>query len=363
MVKVCYLYLMLGLEFGDFTMRAFRARAPLRISFGGGGTDVSPYTEEYGGAVLSTTIDRYAFATVRPVETGRIRIASIDYDRTVEYGLTDTAVVDSQLALAQGIVDYFRRNHGLDQQCPGLDIRLHNDAPPGSGLGSSSSIAVALIGALGALLNMALDSYALADLAYVIERVDVGIKGGRQDQYSAAFGGLNFMEFRTDFAVIHPIRLWADTWNELQYSMVFAYIGGQRFSGDLIDRQIERVVTNDSDSLKALDDQKRIAYKMKDALLMRRIDEFGRLLHEAWSIKKRVSSGITNDRIDEIYDAVRQAGAVSGKVSGAGGGGFMMFFCDPSDRFRIQEAVRAIGCEPVHLQFVQQGLAVWPIER
>src|SRR6476660_7541190 len=326
-------------------MQAYRAKAPLRISFGGGGTDVSPYTEQHGGAVLSTTINRFAYAMVRVVDTGRIRINSIDYDRTVEYGLTDPAIVDAQLALAQGIVDYFRRTYQIEQTCGGLDISLHNDAPPGSGLGSSSGIAVALIGALGALLNLGLDAYALAELAYVIEREEVGIKGGRQDQYAATFGGLNFMEFRDKLAVVHPIRLWTDTSNELQYSMVFAYIGGQRFSGDLIDRQIERVLSNDSESLRALDEQKHMVYEMKDALLTRRIDEFGKLLHKAWSIKKRISSGITNDRINEIYDVVRKAGAIGGKISGAGGGGFMMFFCDPSNRFRVQDAIRGAGYE------------------
>lgn len=344
-------------------LQAFRARAPLRISFGGGGTDVSPYTEEYGGAVLSTTINRFASATVRVVDSGRISITSIDYDRTVEYGLTAPAIVDTQLALAQGVVDHFRDSHRLDKACGGLEIKLHNDAPPGSGLGSSSGIAVALIGALSALLNLSLDSYALAELAYTIERERVGIKGGRQDQYATVFGGLNFIEFRAKQAIVHPIRLWSDTLNELQYSMVYAYIGGQRFSGDLIERQIEKVVEGDADTLLALKEQTRIAYQMKDALLTRKIDEFGRLLHEAWSIKKRVSSGITTDRINDVYDIVLKAGAIGGKISGAGGGGFMMFFCDPDNRFRVQGAIRNAGCEPVDLQFMPDGLAVWPIRR
>jgi D-glycero-alpha-D-manno-heptose-7-phosphate kinase len=342
---------------------SFRARAPLRISFGGGGTDVSPYTEQHGGAVLSAAINRFASATVRVVDTGRISITSIDYDRTIEYGLTAPAVVDSQLALAQGVVDHFRKRCHLEKACPGLEISLHNDAPPGSGLGSSSGIAVALIGALSALLNEGLDPYTLAELAYKVEREDVGIKGGRQDQYAAAFGGLNFIEFRDKVAVVHPIRLWNDTLNEFQYSLVFAYIGGQRFSGDLIDRQIERVVANNTDTLEALREQARIAYRMKDALLTRQIGRFGRLLHEAWSIKKRVSTGITNERINDIYETVRAAGAIGGKVSGAGGGGFMMFLCDPSDRFRVQSAIREAGCEPADLQFVQDGLTVWPIRR
>ena len=216
---------------------------------------------------------------------------------------------------------------------------------------------------MAALLNVALDSYALAELAYSIEREDVGIKGGRQDQYAAAFGGLNFIEFRDQVAVVHPIRLWTDTANELQYSMVFAYIGGQRFSGDLIHRQIENVRSKEAESIQALDEQKRIVYKMKDALLTRRIEDFGKLLHEAWTIKKRISQGITNERINDIYAAVCGAGAVGGKISGAGGGGFMMFFCDPSDRFQVQDAIRAAGCDPVDLQFVEEGLSVWPVKR
>ena len=344
-------------------LQAFRARAPLRISFGGGGTDVSPFTEQHGGAVLSATINRFASATVRIVDSGRISITSIDYDRTIEYGLTAPAIVDAQLALAQGIVEHFRKTYRIETACDGLEISLHNDAPPGSGLGSSSGVAVALIGALSAVLSMTLDSYDLAQMAYTVEREQVGIKGGRQDQYASAFGGLNFIEFRSNLAVVHPIRLSPEILNELQYSLVFAYIGGQRFSGDLIERQIENVLANDSSTLQALKDQARIAYQMKDALLTRQINEFGKLLHEAWSIKKRVSSGITNDRINEIYEKVREAGAVGGKISGAGGGGFMMFFCDPADRFRVQNAIRTAGCDPVDLQFVQDGLAVWPIRR
>ena len=345
------------------TLHAFRARAPLRISFAGGGTDVSPYAEEHGGAVLSATINRFASATVRVVDTGRISITSIDYDRTVEYGLTAPAIADAQLALAQGIVDYFRDTHHIDKACGGLEISLHNDAPPGSGLGSSSGIAVALIGALSAVMHLTVDNYALAQLAYTIEREQVGIKGGRQDQYASVFGGLNFIEFRKTIAVVHPIRLWPEILNELQYSLVFAYIGGQRFSGDLIERQIENLRINDAGTLQALKEQALIAYEMKDALLTRQIDKFGQLLHDAWSIKKRVSTGITNDRINNIYDTVVEAGAIGGKISGAGGGGFMMFFCDPANRFRVQNAIREAGCEPVDLQFVQDGLTVWPIRR
>ena len=340
-----------------------RGRAPLRLGFGGGGTDVTPYPEQRGGAVLSTTINRYAYATVATTATGRLRVTSIDYDRTVEYGLADQFLHDSQLSLAQGIIDHFRRNYALETACGGLDISLHNDAPPGSGLGSSSAIAVALVGALLSLLKSPLEPYALAELSYLIERDEVGIKGGRQDQYAAAFGGLNFIEFRHDATIVHPIRLWSDLWNELQYSMVFAYIGGQRFSGDIIEQQIRNVETKAGDSLAALDEQKALAFAMKDALLTRRLGDFGQLLNEAWRVKKRFASGITNSRIDGIYEAAMRSGAIGGKISGAGGGGFMMFFCDPADRFRLQNGLKTAGCDPVDIGFTLDGLTVWSMER
>jgi D-glycero-alpha-D-manno-heptose-7-phosphate kinase len=334
-----------------------RSRSPLRISFGGGGTDVSPYCDERGGAVLSATIDRYAYATIEP--TGdRITVESIDYDVSVDYALDEAFVYDGQLDLAKAVIDRFRTDHGLSG---GMSIRLHNDAPPGSGLGSSSAICVALIGALSEHLGVSVDPYGLAELAFRIERVDAGIKGGRQDQYATAFGGFNFIEFEHGGAVVNPLRLREEVLYELEYSLVFAYVGGQHFSSHIIERQVGNFERRESSAVEAMDRLKALAYEMKRALLLGDVRRFGELLHEGWQSKKLMAEGISNQRIDEVYEAARAAGALGGKVSGAGGGGYMFFVVEPQRRFAVQDALRQHGAEPVRFAFTQEGMRAWKV--
>jgi D-glycero-alpha-D-manno-heptose-7-phosphate kinase len=282
-----------------------RSRSPLRISFGGGGTDVSPYCDDRGGAVLSATIDRFAYATLEPGDD-LIVVESIDYDVSIAYALDEEFVYDGQLDLAKAVIDHFRTDRGL---AGGVRIRLHNDAPPGSGLGSSSAICVALIGALAAHLKVPLDPYELAELAYRVERVDAGIRGGRQDQYATAFGGFNFIEFERDQAVVSPLRLRAETLYELEYAMVFAYVGGQHFSSAIIEKQVGAYERREADPVAAMDRIKALAYEMKRALLLGDVPAFGGLLDEGWQAKKRMAEGITNPRIDDVYAAAREAGA------------------------------------------------------
>lgn len=334
-----------------------RSRSPLRISFGGGGTDVSPYCDERGGVVLSATIDRYAYATIEPAGD-LIEVESLDYDVSIAYALDQAFVYDGQLDLAKAVIDRFRAEHGLDG---GMRVRLHNDAPPGSGLGSSTAICVALIGALAAHLRVALDPYELAELAYRVERVDAGIRGGRQDQYATVFGGLNFIEFEQSATVVNPLRLRPETLYELEYGLVFAYVGGQHFSSRIIERQVGNYESGASDAVEAMDRIKELAGEMKRALLLGDVREFGTLLDAGWQAKKRMAQGITNPRIDEVYEAARGAGALGGKVSGAGGGGFMFFVTDPSCRFSVQDALRREGAELVNFTFVQEGMRAWSV--
>ena len=332
-----------------------RSRSPLRISFGGGGTDVSPYCDERGGAVLSATIDRYAYATIEPVGD-LISVQSLDYDIGIAYALDEEFVYDGQLDLAKAVIDRFRADHGLTG---GMEIRLHNDAPPGSGLGSSTAICVALAGALAAHLRVPLDPYELAELAYRIERVDAGIRGGRQDQYATTFGGFNFIEFERESTIVNPLRLQPETLYELEYGLVFAYVGGQHFSSRIIERQVGNYERGEAAAVEAMDRIKALASEMKKALLLGDIRCFGSLLDEGWQAKKRMAEGITNTRIDEVYAAAREAGALGGKVSGAGGGGFMFFVADPARRFAVQDALRREGAELVNFTFVQEGMRAW----
>jgi len=333
-----------------------RSRSPLRVSFGGGGTDVSPYLDERGGAVLSATIDRYAYATVEPGDH-LIRVESLDYDVSIAYALDEQFVYDGQLDLAKAVIDHFRSEHGLK----GVSVRLHNDAPPGSGLGSSSAICVALAGALAAHLGLELDPHALAELAYRIERVDAGIQGGKQDQYATAFGGMNFIEFDRDETRVERLGLAPATLYELQYALIFAYVGGQHFSSHIIERQIGNFARREASAVDAMDRIKELAYEMRRVLEAGDVAAFGSLLHEGWQAKKRMADGISNPRIDAVYESARAAGALGGKVSGAGGGGFMFFVTDPARRFAVQDALREQGAELVNFTFVEEGMRAWNV--
>lgn len=337
------------------SQQVIRARAPLRISFAGGGTDVPPYCDERGGAILSATINRYACASATS-GGGRLAVQSLDYDATISYGIDDPFVYDGQLDLAKGVLDHFRKTAPLHD---GLDIALHNAAPPGSGLGSSSAITVALARLVSEYLRISLDPYQLADLAYRIERLEVGIKGGKQDHYSAAFGGFNYIEFYDGIAVVNPLRLRAQTLYELEYRMVVAYVGGSHFSSHIIERQVSNYQNAVDQTLRAMDDLKRLAFEMKQALLRGRIDDFGAMLDASWQAKKQMADGITDPRIDEIYDAARKGGALGGKITGAGGGGFMFFLSEAKRLFSLQSAIKTQGAQLVDFSFVDEGVHAW----
>jgi D-glycero-alpha-D-manno-heptose-7-phosphate kinase len=336
-----------------------RARAPLRISFAGGGTDVSPYFEQRSGAVLSATIDRYAYATLQPLADPKFSVKSLDYDLSLSFNLGDSLVYDGQLDLAKGVVKHFVEHHDLSV---GAEVYLHNDAPPGSGLGSSSALTVALIQAMAQYMRIPMDPYETAEAAYQVERIEVGIKGGKQDQFACAFGGINFIEFTADATVVNPLRIKPDLVAELEYSLLFAYVGGVRLSSRIIEKQTANYQSGRPDTIDAFDRLKELAYETKKALLLGKLSRFGELLDEAWRCKRRLADEITNPRIDEIYDEARKAGALGGKLSGAGGGGFMYFFCDPRHRFSVQEALQRMNAAMVNLAFSPDGARSWTVD-
>jgi D-glycero-alpha-D-manno-heptose-7-phosphate kinase len=337
--------------------RSIRARAPLRLSFAGGGTDVSPYCEEHGGAVLNATIDRFAYASLSPCAEGFI-VRSLDYDCTVSCDLEAEFAQDGQLSLAKAVVDRFRRDFGLRS---GAEVTLHNDAPPGSGLGSSSAITVALVACLARAQRVPLDSYDLAELAFAIERVDAGIQGGRQDQYAATFGGFNFIEFEASRTIVNPLRITAGTLHELQYRLLMARVGPSRTGDRIISRQMENYVTGSAATIRAMHRLKELAFEMKRALLLGQISLMGDLLHQAWQHKKALADGIATPRADEVYDLARAAGALGGKMSGAGGGGFMVFLCRDDRTFAVQAALEDAGVETGKVAFCGEGVQTWKV--
>lgn len=330
-----------------------RSKAPLRLSFAGGGTDVSPYAEERGGCVLNATIDKYAFGSLVPADGGSLTITSLDYDVVAKYETDRQLVCDGELALVKAVVNAFQ-----DGSRRGFDLFTHCDAPPGSGLGSSSALVVAQIGLFREWRRMPLTEYDVAELAYRIERVDAGVPGGRQDQYAATFGGFNFIEFRGPGVIVNPLRIKPDIVNELEYNLLLCYLGGIRPAG-IIETQVDGYRTGRPEPVRALDELKAIAVEMKQHLLRGQLDEFGQLLHHGWEAKKKLAAAISSPRIDELYEAALKAGALGGKLTGAGGGGYAVFYCQFTRKHRVAEVLERMGATVVEFAFVDRGLQTW----
>lgn len=335
-----------------------RARAPLRLGLAGGGTDVSPYSDRFGGYVLNVTIDKYAYATVAPRHDGQLSLCAADtgfsWTGPARPRLEPQAGLDLHVGVYNRIVREFNGGHPL-----ALSVTTHSEVPPGSGLGSSSTMVVALLQAFREFLSLPLGQYETAHLAYEIERVDLGMLGGRQDQYAATFGGLNFMEFYQDRVIVNPLRIKADIKAELEASLVLLYTGVARESAEIIARQSANVVQGDAESLQALHHVKREAVKMKESVLRGDFDSFVASMRAGWESKKRMADRITNPAIDATHDAAIAAGALAGRVSGAGGGGFMIFFVDPPRRPQVMRALAERKGQVFTCTFSEQGAQSW----
>lgn len=332
-----------------------RSKAPLRLSFAGGGTDVPPYPQEYGGVVLSATINKYAFATLAFTADGALTVESLDYDIVAKYHSEQDLTFDGNLDLVKAVI----RRLLKEQVNQGLHLFLQSDAPPGSGLGSSSTLVVAMIGLFKQWLQLPLTDYEIAELAFQIEREDLGIKGGMQDQYAATFGGFNFIEFLGPKVVVNPLRVDAGAINELEYKLLLCYTGKTRTSAHILDRQIQAYVQKRAEVLEALATLKEITLQMKNCLLQSRLDEFGSLLHDEWQAKKRLDTEISNPQIEELYAAARKEGALGGKLAGAGAGGYLLFYCPFKEKHRIAQKLEQLGGQVVEFGFEPRGLQTW----
>ena len=338
-------------------IKMVRARTPLRLSFGGGGTDVSPYADTHGGCVLNATISRYVYGTLVPKSERSIGFRSFDYGTVVYWTQEEHLRYDGQMDLVKGVIKRFE----LDKfRTDGFDLFVHADAPPGSGLGSSSTFTVALIGLFRELLGLPITSDGMARLAYDIERNDVGIKGGRQDQWAAAFGGFNFMEFNGEEVVVTPLRLSDYLISELEYNLILCFTGS-RESQPIIDSQMESAKKNEIEPVAAMDQVKAIAYEMKKALLASDLDRFGDMLHEGWLHKQKMAKGITTPRIDELYEEARKAGAIGGKITGAGGGGHLLLYCPFNKRHTVRERLSELGTSVTDFRFDPVGMQTWRV--
>lgn len=335
-----------------------RSKAPLRLGLAGGGTDVSPYSDIYGGAILNATISMYAYATIIPRDDGKIIFRAIDKNESYEFESTMFIPLNGELNLLRGI--YNRIVKDYSKKPLSFELSTYVDAPPGSGLGTSSTLVVAILGAFVEWLNLPLGEYDLARLAYDIERIDLGMAGGKQDQYAATFGGVNFMEFyKDDKVIVNPLRIRSNYLNELAYNLVLYYTETSRNSSQIIEKQAKNVVNNELQSIEATHKLKEQSILMKEALLKGELNKVGEILDFGWENKKLLAEGITNPEIEKIYKIAKKNGASGGKVSGAGGGGFMIFYCPDNKRSQVVRALEKHGGKVKRYEFVTQGLSSW----
>lgn len=337
-----------------------RSKAPLRLGLAGGGTDVSPYSDLYGGYILNATVNLYAHATIEVPENGKIELVAVDQGKTLTFDPVNELPVNGELDLLKGVYNYVVRNFTKKP----LSFRLTTsvDAPPGSGLGSSSTLVVTILGAFAEWLQLPLGEYDFAHMAYEIERVELGLEGGKQDQYAATFGGFNFMEFYgEDKVIVNPLRIRKKFVRELKNNLVLCYTGTSRESAQIIKTQTANITSNSSEALEATHTVKEQSIRMKEALLTGRLDQIGKILDDSWQSKKRMASGITNPQIDRIYETAIGAGATGGKISGAGGGGFMFFYCPVNSRFEVLRALESLGVHEQMYEFTESGLYTYTI--
>lgn len=337
-----------------------RSKAPLRIGLAGGGTDVSPFCDLYGGAILNATISLYAHATIQPLTEEKIILEAADRNEQQSYPLMPELPIDGTLDLAKGIYNHLVKNYGLKPS--GFKLTTSVDAPAGSGLGTSSTLVVAILGAFAEWMKLPLGDYDVAHLAYQIEREDLSMAGGRQDQYAATFGGVNFMEFyENDKVIVNPLRIRTEYLNELSNNLLLFYTATQRNSATIIEAQSKNVTEKKQASIDAMQQLKKQANMMKESLLKGEIDDIGRILDFGFQYKKQMAGGISNPLIESLYRAALQAGATGGKISGAGGGGFMTFYCPATSRYAVAEVLRQFEGNLHTYQFVEHGLTTWTV--
>ncbi len=338
----------------------YRSKAPLRIGLAGGGTDVSPYSDLYGGAILNATISLSAYATIEPLTENKIIVEALDRNEQQSFDWAAQLPVDGKLNLLKGVYNRIQKDYGLPTG--GFRLSTFVDAPAGSGLGTSSTLVVAILGAFIEMLKLPLSEYDAAQYAYTIERNDLQLAGGKQDQYAATFGGVNFMEFYEDDKVlVNPLRIRPEYLHELENNLVLYFTDSSRESAGIIKEQVKNVNDKNEKSIEAMHHLKEQAQMMKEALLRGKLDEIGKILDYGFAQKRLMAENISNNKIESIYEAAKAAGATGGKISGAGGGGFMIFYCPGNTRYAVINTLNNFGGEVKKYSFTKYGLTNWTV--
>ena len=321
---------------------------------------MSPYSDLYGGAILNATLSLYAHATIEPIEENKMILHAIDQQEEECVELTDEIPAEGKLILLKGVYNRIQKDYGVNAK----NFRLSTfvDAPAGSGLGTSSTLVVAIVGAFAEMLRLPLGEYDIAHYAYEIERKDLGLAGGKQDQYAATFGGVNYMEFYDgDKVIVNPLRIKQQYLFELENNLLLYYTSKSRESAKIIEQQANNVVNQEESSIEAMHQLKQQAQMMKEALLKGRLAEIGEILDFGFQQKRKMAHGISNELMEEIYETAKAAGATGGKISGAGGGGFMIFYCPGNAKYKVAKSLERFGGVHRTYQFVEHGLTTWTV--
>jgi len=326
------------------------ARAPVRISFFGGGTDLPAYYQRFDGAVLSTAINKHFYVILSHAE-GAVEVFSADYRTFFRHSEMAPCDWDDDLRLPKAVLDWFRVYDGLS-------IFLASEIPPGTGLGSSGAVTVALVKALATSVGRPADASSVAEIACEVELGQLDQPGGKQDQYAAAFGGLNVVEFRDGSVQVKPVELPLPLLMDLERRVLLFFTGTARNSSSILSEQRTQILGDDEETLDALHEIKTQVYQAQELLQAGKLDEFGCFLHQAWEAKKRASQGATNPEIDRLYEIARSAGALGGKIAGAGGGGFLMVFAEEGRQQEITSRLEGEGLFSMNFGFESRGATV-----
>ena len=338
----------------------YRSKAPLRIGLAGGGTDVSPYSDQFGGAILNATVSLSAYATLEPIEEDKIILRTLDRNESETHELLQRLPINGTLDLLKGVYNRIQQDYNFPLS--GFILSTFVDAPAGSGLGTSSTLVVAILGVFVEKYKLPLSDYEIAQYAYSIERIDLQLAGGKQDQYAATFGGVNFMEFyKDDKVIVNPLRIKPHYLHELENNLVLYFTATSRESATIIKEQVKNVTNNNEKSIEAMHQLKEQAKMMKEALLQGKLNDIGEILDYGFQQKRLMAANISNQSIENIYDVAKASGATGGKISGAGGGGFMIFYCPNNTRYAVINALNNFGGAIKKYQFTKYGLTTWTV--
>ncbi len=330
-----------------------RARSPVRVSFSGGGSDLTHYFSKYGGAVMNATVKIYSHATLLKRDDGRISIYSADLNESIEGASLQELKETGKLKLILSALEIMKPRFGFH-------LEVCSDFPVGSGLGGSATVLAAVIGCFNQFREDKWDDYEIAELAFQAERLTLSVAGGWQDQYATVFGGFNFMEFSENQNVVHPFRVNSNTILELEENLLLCYTNQSRSSNNI---HVEQKTSYESDTAirEIVEMNKDLTCRFKNNLLKGRLSDFGEMLHEGWIMKKKLSKSISNPHLDEVYEIARENGAIGGKLLGAGGGGYFLFYAKPLHKFKLMTALKEKGLRIEHVSFDHDGLQSWSV--